>query len=339
MNRFVNRFVDRFGSGAVLALFAVPVAGQAPPRVREPAELPVCTGFQVPAPDAATIEAAVALLPESFRAEATRALSEAGGNGMELVTAIRNAPPAQREGLAFLLANMPARDLESLGAGFLLENVALAYAVRAETPWGRTLPEAVFLNDVLPYASLNERRDDWRRDFMDRFLATARDAGSIEGAVMKLNRAVFRELNVSYHATKRPKPDQSPYESIEAGYASCTGLSILLVDALRAVGVPARVAGTPQWSDGSGNHTWVEVWDDGTWHHVGAAEPGPYDRTWFNGRAAEADPDVAEHRIYAASFARTPVSFPLVWAEDVEYVHAVDVTADYIRGSASPAPQ
>ncbi len=32
---------------------------------------------------------------------------------------------------------------------------------------------------------------------------------------------------------------------INAGFASCTGLSIFLVDALRAVGVPARVAGAP----------------------------------------------------------------------------------------------
>jgi transglutaminase-like putative cysteine protease len=30
---------------------------------------------------------------------------------------------------------------------------------------------------------------------------------------------------------------------IAAGYASCTGLSIFLVDALRAVGIPARVTG------------------------------------------------------------------------------------------------
>ena len=30
---------------------------------------------------------------------------------------------------------------------------------------------------------------------------------------------------------------------IKAGYASCTGLSIFLVNALRAVGVPARMAG------------------------------------------------------------------------------------------------
>lgn len=33
------------------------------------------------------------------------------------------------------------------------------------------------------------------------------------------------------------------HQVIAAGYASCTGLSIFLVDALRSVGIPARVAG------------------------------------------------------------------------------------------------
>ena len=61
-------------------------------------------------------------------------------------------------------------------------------------------------------------------------------------------------------------------ESMETGLASCTGLSILLIDACRSVGVPARFVGTPLWADGSGNHSWVEIWDGG-WHFVGAAEP------------------------------------------------------------------
>jgi hypothetical protein len=37
------------------------------------------------------------------------------------------------------------------------------------------------------------------------------------------------------------------------GLASCSGLSILLAGACRAVGVPARIVGTPMWSNGHGN--------------------------------------------------------------------------------------
>ena len=38
----------------------------------------------------------------------------------------------------------------------------------------------------------------------------------------------------------RKRNNQSPQESIEQGKATCTGLSIILVDACRAVGIPAR---------------------------------------------------------------------------------------------------
>lgn len=31
------------------------------------------------------------------------------------------------------------------------------------------------------------------------------------------------------------------------GYASCTEVSIIYIDALRSVGIPARLAGTPAW--------------------------------------------------------------------------------------------
>jgi transglutaminase-like putative cysteine protease len=148
-----------------------------------------------------------------------------------------------------------------------------------------------------------------------------------EAAVL-LNREIFKALGVQYHATKRPKPDQSPYESTAAGYASCTGLSVLLVDACRAVGVPARIAGTAQWTGEPGNHTWVEVWDNG-WHFIGAAEDGELDRTWFNDRARAADPSRRETRIYATSFKPTGDSFPMVWAPRNTSVPAVDVTARY----------
>ena len=74
----------------------------------------------------------------------------------------------------------------------------------------------------------------------------------------------------------------------------------------------------------------MEVWD-GQWYFVGAAEPDPHglNRAWFGGDAARADPTNLINRIYATSFRRTPVSFPLVWDSRIDYVKARDVTAYY----------
>jgi Transglutaminase-like superfamily len=233
--------------------------------------------------------------------------------------------PQQQEGLAFLRANMPDSDLKALKKKFLIADVRLAYQAMDEVPWGRDIPKEIFLNDVLPYASLNERRDHWRKDFYRRFIKIAVKSKTIDQAVVALNKYVFDTLYVSYSADRRPKPEQSPYESMRAHYASCTGLSILLTDALRSVGIPARIAAITMWPDASGNHTWVEIWD-GQWHYIGASEPTPLDHTWFTEKASHAD---AQHSIYATSFKRTGLSFPMRWAPDDRSVPAIDVTKRY----------
>ncbi|MHC4177602.1 MAG: transglutaminase domain-containing protein, partial [Planctomycetota bacterium] len=259
------------------------------------------------------------------------ALARAGDNKTQLVTALEKVAASRSEGMQFLIANMPRRDLEALSAEFLLENTDLAYRAMQDAPWAGQVPKEIFLNYVLPYANVNERRDAWRKDFYDRFLPVVKDCKTPAEAAERLNRSIFKELEVKY-SRKRLKPDQSPYESMESGLASCTGLSILLVDACRAVGVPARFVGTPLWADRSGNHTWVEVWDRG-WHFTGAAEPSPngLDHAWFVRRASQAKHDPPIHAIYAVSYKRTPLKFPLVWNRRADYVHAVDVTDRYTR--------
>lgn len=261
--------------------------------------------------------------------QVTAALARAGANKPELLRALNEIPAEQYEGMAFLIANMPDRDLKELKADFLLENTRLAYAAMNDVPWGKAMPKDVFLNHVLPYASVNERRDNWRKDFRTKFLPLIKDCKTPGQAGVRLNQKMFPLVKVRY-STKRKKPDQSPYESIESGLASCTGLSILLVDACRAVGVPARFAGTPLWTNKSGNHSWVEVWDQG-WHYTGAAEPSGdrLDAAWFAGRASTAKRDDPQHAIYAVSFKKTPLSFPMVWAGGANYVSAVNVTDRY----------
>jgi hypothetical protein len=191
---------------------------------------------------------------------------------------------------------------------------------------------------MLPYANINERRDRWRKDFYERFRPWVSEAKSPSQAAAILNQKLFPAVNVQY-STKRPKADQSPYESIEAGLASCTGLSILLIDACRAVGVPARFVGIPQWTDRSGNHSWVEVWDKG-WHFTGAAEPtgDELNKAWFVDRASQAQAGEARHAIYAVSYRHTPTRFPLVFRRGIDYVRAVNVTERY-AGKTQAVPE
>ncbi len=276
----------------------------------------------------------ISLVPVEYRHQLIQQLSQTEDKEPKWLAAIAAAPAEQREGWAFLLTNMPDDDLKSLTPEFVAKDIDLAYKARASSAWAAAVPKEIFLNDVLPYSNLNERRDDWRGDFVLRFSNLVKNAKNPGEAAQILNRAVFKNVKVSYHATKRKKPDQSPYESMEIGYASCSGLSILLVDACRAVGVPARVAGTPLWYNKSGNHTWTEVWDGQQWRYVGSAEPGDFNKTWFSDLAAKAEPSNVETHIFAASFAKTELPFPMVWLPDSKAYPAVDVTAYYLKRAA-----
>ena len=266
------------------------------------------------------------------------ALKRAGANRAEIEAALSKAPAAEQEGMRFLVANMPDRDLTSLKADFLLANLRYAYQAFGEAPWNERVPKDVFLNYVLPYASINERRDDWRKDFYDKFKPLVAGVNESGKAGARLNEKIFPLLKVRF-STKRKRADQGPYETIETGMASCTGLSVLLVDACRAVGVPARFVGVPEWSDESGNHSWVEIYNNGQWHFTGAAEStgDTLDSAWFVGRAAASERDNPMHAIYAASFARTKQQFPMPWAPDADYVYAVNVTDRYTGKTAKPA--
>ncbi len=89
-------------------------------------------------------------------------LMEAEANREAIEKALDRVPANQRPGLEFLLTHMPLRDLRSLSADFLLENLSYAYRAWRESPWRKQVSEERFFNDVLPYASINERRDAWR---------------------------------------------------------------------------------------------------------------------------------------------------------------------------------
>ena len=185
------------------------------------------------------------------------ALERAGENRAEIEQALDQVPARQRKGMHFLVEHMPTQDLASLKAEYLLTNVRFAYQAWQSSAWKADVPEEIFLNNVLPYSVINERRDDWRKDFYQRFAPLVKDAKSPAEAAVILNQNVFKIVNVKY-STKRKKPDQSPYESMETGLASCSGLTVLLVDACRSVGVPARFVGTPLWTNKSGNHSWAD---------------------------------------------------------------------------------
>lgn len=266
--------------------------------------------------------------PDKYKPLIAEALQKAGSNAEQINKAIHQAGRTEKESVAFLISTMPDRDLQSLTADFILENVRLALKARKEFSWCNVLPDSIFQNEVLPYCCLNENRDNWRADFYNRFSPLVKNCHSVREAIDSVNLNILKITGVEYN-TRRKKTDQSPYESIEQKMATCTGLSILLTDAFRSVGIPSRIAGTPMWTNMRGNHSWCEVWVEGKWYFT-EYYPDKLNHSWFVADAGKADREKPLHWIYATSWKPAGLAFPCVWDSSVQYVHARNVTDFYI---------
>ncbi len=267
-------------------------------------------------------------VPEKYYPLLDEAFAKAGANSQRLLDALAATPKAEQEGMAYLISYMPHGDLDTMDVTLLAENVKYAYMARTEFGWTKSLPDSIFLNEVLPYASVDERRDSWRKEYYDIFASKVAGAASIREAIAAVNTGINETVGVEYN-TLREKTNQSPSESMRQHMASCTGLSIILVDAFRSVGIPARFAGTAAWHDDRGNHSWVEVWVDGEWYFT-EFYPNELNDSWFLADAGKATAGSREYAVYATSFRPTGDSFPMVWTPESDKVHGEDVTDRYV---------
>ena len=276
-------------------------------------------------------------VPAEWRESLENAIASSE-RGDELKAALESMDKSQRKDMAYLIINMPDFDRNGIDLELLKENVEYANIAREQFAWAQQLPEEVYLCDVLPYAVVDEVRDSWRKELYAIFAPEVEGCATMYDAVCAVNANIPRLTGVDYN-TLREKTNQSPSESMRQGMASCTGLSILLVDAYRAVGIPARFVGTASWHDNRGNHSWTEVWLDGEWRVTEYYFPSQLDHLWFMPDASKAKADDRTYAIYATRFAGGDDWFPMVWADEDEdgpidelpkWVGAENVTQHYI---------
>ncbi len=259
----------------------------------------------------------VALVAMGCKSELDKAIDKST-RAEELRAMLAQVAENQREDMEFLIVNMLDVDRDEMSLDLLKENVEYATMVREKYEWAKALPKEVYQHDVLPFHVVDEVRDAWRKELYEMFAPAVDTCKTMYDAVCAVNANIPLLTGVHYN-TKREKTNQSPRESMRQGMASCTGLAILLVDAYRAVGIPARFAGTASWHDNRGNHSWTEVWLDGEWRVTEYYFPSQLDHLWFMADASKAKADDRTYAIYATRFGKAQDWFPMVWADgDVE---------------------
>lgn len=265
--------------------------------------------------------------PKNNIGEELQAAIESSPRSAELTALYESTPRKSKRDMEYLLVNMPTADRDTMSLTLLAENVEYATRARKEFEWCKTLPTEVYLSDVLPYFVVDEVRDSWRKELYELFAPAVAECATMEEAIKAVNSNIPRMTGVDYN-TLREKTNQSPRESMRQGMASCTGLAILLVDALRSVGIPARFAGTASWHDNRGNHSWTEVWLDGEWRVTEFYMPSKLDHLWFMADASKATAEDRNYAIYATHFGGANDWFPMVWCgeEDNTPVEALPQT-------------
>ncbi|HOU30719.1 MAG TPA: transglutaminase domain-containing protein [Bacteroidales bacterium] len=188
------------------------------------------------------------------------------------------------EALKFLYAYMPLSDLADYDGEFFYDNVKIALKARNETPWGKSIPEDLFLHYVLPVRVNNENLDSFRIVYYDEIMSRIKGLDA-ESAALEINH--WCHERVAYQPSDIRT--SGPLSTILSARGRCGEESTFTVSALRSVCLPARQVYVPRWAHTDDNHAWVEVWINGNWHYMGACEPEPVlDRGWFTEPARRA---------------------------------------------------
>jgi hypothetical protein len=249
---------------------------------------------------------------------------------------------------------------DGLSDGIVAHTISIALDARQLYPWTSHVPKNIYFEYVGGFASVNEARNNWRplfKDVVDDILQPlwlkqheTKDDVSVEDAVREINQNLWDKFYTRkpiYFQSGKTPLIYDPMSIIAYGYASCTGLSIFLIDALRTAGIPARLAGTPAWNGNkdSGNHSWVEFYGSDSQWHIMEAKPasGGEDidlwdpcQWWFcnEGRMENTN-------VFAARLDRScddggggSIVFPLAWDSKNDDVMGEDRT-DFMRDLCS----
>jgi len=290
-----------------------------------------------------------------------RATSRCSDNEVPFQSICKPANESYLEAYDFLLRNLPSWDktnaaslgfhnttgemVDGLEDGIATLGINISIATKQVNSWAFDVTEEVFHNYVVPYAHVNEARNNWRpflTNVVNNIFAANPGASlyTVADVVYLLNDNLWSTgilgNKVVFKSSQTPLI-YDPMSTIVFGYASCTGVSILLADALRAAGVAARIAGTPAWNlvEENGNHNWVEVWDPMAqeWSFIEAAPAGPGETLvdpcdkWF------CTPERMKNgtEVFATSwmFDEEETVYPLAWDRGNREIPGVDRTAYY----------
>ena len=227
--------------------------------------------------------------------------------------------------------NSTGEAVDGLDEGIATLGINISLAAKQKYFWAGNTSQDLYYEYVVTFSHVNEARNNWRpflSQVVDRILTDHLDIQDTSLTLEDIVKVVNTNLWVRHYLGNDVvfKSSQTPliYDPMSTlvyGYASCTGVSILLADALRGAGVPVRLAGTPAWNGetSNGNHNWIEVYDHRTnqWSFIEAQPAGggesladPCDKWFCNPAKMEGGTQVFATRW---EFDEERTVYPMAW--------------------------
>ncbi len=153
------------------------------------------------------------------------------------------------------------KDINTITADLLIENIELAFKAREEKPWASSYDFKEFLEYILPYRGSNEPLEHWRKYFFNRYVKLEKQmkdrTDPVEATIM-INSSLMKWFRFDDIYYEHPT-DQGLKEMLKSKRGRCEDMTNLAIYALRANGVAVVTDFTPFWAVSNNNHAWNAV--------------------------------------------------------------------------------
>lgn len=150
------------------------------------------------------------------------------------------------------------RDLESLSADYLIDNIDQAFSAWQNAPWVSSVSFDAFCNYILPYNSLNESPEIWRAALKKRYEPMLKREG-LPHTMEDVTCALIDEQETWFNYTGKLgyRPGYLSISQILQGKkGTCNEMANLGAYAARALGIPVAIDYAPQYGNLYDTHKW-----------------------------------------------------------------------------------
>lgn len=148
------------------------------------------------------------------------------------------------------------RDIDSIKANTLIENINFACDIWAKTPNKERVSENDFLEYILPYRTSVEPLQNWRKKYAERFSGLINSKEPLDTQIFKFGSSTKNWFTNTrgINEQKEPLPRLGALQLLSRQNSTCDDIAGLVTFMARSQGWAATVDFVPAWATASGAH-------------------------------------------------------------------------------------